>query len=153
VSTNSKAILAKSSVLKARLTQESLAQAAPVCSVVAQLVESMVQLARHFFFKAALNNDSMMILMSTCDAWAACKEVLSHGCSGPDQCFADLNGPARIDTHVNAVLMVATKQVVMQSAEDLEKPVTALGTHLASVPDLDKSEEGKRAPQQRSLLQ
>ena len=47
----------------------------------------------------------------------------------------------RIETHVNAVLIVAKKQVVMEAAEDLEKQVTALGTHLASVPDPDKSEE------------
>ena len=42
-------------------------------------------------------------------------------CSGPDECFAEFNRPERIETHVNAVLLVAKKQVVMQAAEDFEK--------------------------------
>ena len=47
-------------------------------------------------------------------------------------------------SHVNAVLLVAKKQVAMQPAEDFEKQVTALGAHLASLPDPDKSEEDFR---------
>ena len=39
---------------------------------------------------------------------------------------------------------VAEKQVVMQAAEGFEKQVAALGAHLASVPDPDKSEEDFR---------
>ena len=67
-----------------------------------------------------------------------------HGCSGPDECFAKLNGPERIETNVNAVLLVAKKQVVMQAAEVCQTQVTVFGTHLASVPDPDKSEEDFR---------
>ena len=60
-------------------------------------------------FETDLKNDSMLIWMSTCNACSAFNEVVSHGCSGPDECVAELNGPERIATHVNAVLLVAKK--------------------------------------------